>query len=62
MMPLGMSQRALTEKAGMTTDALSRALNGQRGFSSRELARIADQLGADLYWLITGTPDPQRHR
>jgi Zn-dependent peptidase ImmA (M78 family)/transcriptional regulator with XRE-family HTH domain len=60
MMPLGMSQRELAEKAGMTTDALSRALNGQRGFASRELARIADQLGADLHWLIAGTPDPQR--
>lgn len=44
----------------MTTDALSRALNGQRGFSSKELARIADEFGADLYWLVTGTPDPQR--
>lgn len=60
LMPLGMSQRKLAEKAGMTPDALSRALNGQRGFSSTELARIARQLGADLYWLITGTPDPQK--
>jgi Zn-dependent peptidase ImmA (M78 family)/transcriptional regulator with XRE-family HTH domain len=59
LMPQGMSQRQLADKAGMTPDALSRALNGQRGFSSTELARIARQLGADLYWLITGTPDPQ---
>ncbi|MBI5340553.1 MAG: ImmA/IrrE family metallo-endopeptidase [Mycolicibacterium rufum] len=58
LMPLGMSQRSLADKSGMTPDALSRALNGQRGFSSTELARIADQLGADVYWLITGKPDP----
>ena len=60
LMPLGMNQRKLAEKAQMTPDALSRALNGQRGFSSTELARIARQLGADLYWLITGSPDPQK--
>lgn len=59
-LPLGMSQRRLAEKSGMTPDALSRALNGQRGFSSTELARIADQLNADVYWLITGKPDPQK--
>ncbi len=46
----------------MKTDALSRALNGQRGFSSVELARIADELGTDLYWLVTGEPDPHRVR
>lgn len=44
----------------MKTDALSRALNGQRGFSSVELARIADALEADLYWLVTGEQDPHR--
>ncbi|MGA5541293.1 helix-turn-helix domain-containing protein [Mycobacterium sp. NPDC051198] len=60
LIPLGMSQRKLAEKSGMTPDALSRALNGQRGFSSSELARIADQLGADVYWLITGKDDPRR--
>ncbi len=46
----------------MKTDALSRALNGQRGFSSVELARIADELGTDLYWLVTGEADPHRVR
>ncbi len=44
----------------MKPDALSRALNGLRGFSSIELARIADRLGADLHWLVTGRPDPHR--
>lgn len=60
LLPLGMSQKRLAEKAGMTPDALSRALNGQRGFSSGELALIADHLGADVYWLITGRDDPRR--
>lgn len=60
LMPSGMSQRQLADQAGMKPDALSRALNGQRGFSSTELARIADELGADLYWLATGHEDPRR--
>ncbi|MGL5830159.1 MAG: helix-turn-helix domain-containing protein [Angustibacter sp.] len=59
-MPAGLSQRGLADLVDMTPDALSRALNGQRGFSSAELARIAEQLGADLAWLITGRPDPLR--
>lgn len=57
-MPRQMTQRSLAESAGMTADAISRALNGERAFSSIELARIADALDADLHWLITGTPDP----
>lgn len=57
-MPLGMSQRQLAQSAGMTPDALSRALNGQRGLSPLEVAAIAQTLGADTHWLITGAPDP----
>jgi transcriptional regulator with XRE-family HTH domain len=59
-MALGMSQRQLAERARMTPDALSRALNGQRGFSSSELARIGQVIGADLHWLVTGMEDPHR--
>jgi hypothetical protein len=44
----------------MTPDAFSRALNGKRAFSSIELARLADELDADVHWLITGEPDPNR--
>ncbi|MCX4093195.1 helix-turn-helix domain-containing protein [Nocardia sp. alder85J] len=62
VMPDGLSQRQLAERTRMKTDALSRALNGQRGFSSVELARIADELGTDLYWLVTGEQDPHRVR
>ncbi|MBO0855117.1 MAG: ImmA/IrrE family metallo-endopeptidase [Nocardia sp.] len=60
LMPSGMSQRVLAGRAGMKPDALSRALNGQRGFSSSELAMIAEELDADLYWLATGNEDPHR--
>lgn len=42
----------------MTPDALSRALSGQRAFGSVELARIAELLGEDMYYLVTGQADP----
>lgn len=54
------TQAGLAGLVGMTTDAMSRAVRGQRGFSSIELARIADVLDADIYWLITGEEDPMR--
>lgn len=57
-MPDGMSQRQLAEQAGMTPDALSRALNGLRGLSLPEVAEIAKTLAVDTHWLITGAPDP----
>ena len=58
LMPDGMSQRELADRAGMTPDALSRALSAQRGLSPLEVAAIAQTLGADTHWLITGAPDP----
>jgi hypothetical protein len=45
---------------GMTADAFSRALSGERRFASIELARLSDLIGADLHWLITGDADPNR--
>lgn len=56
--PAGMSQRQLAQRVDMTPDALSRALNGQRGLSPIEVAKIAEILGADTHWLITGAADP----
>ncbi|WP_250290512.1 ImmA/IrrE family metallo-endopeptidase [Frankia sp. CiP1_Cm_nod1] len=53
-------QRDIAEEIGMTPDAFSRAVNGKRAFSSIELARLADLLDADIHWLITGQPDPNR--
>lgn len=52
--------RDIAGDIGMTPDAFSRALNDKRQFSSIELARLAELLGADLHWLITGRPDPNR--
>lgn len=52
--------RDIASGIGMTPDAFSRALSGKRQFSSIELARLADDLRADLHWLITGNPDPNR--
>lgn len=57
--PAGMTQRWLAEHAEMSPDALSRALNGHRGFATVELMAIADLLDVDLYWLISGRPDPR---
>ena len=59
-MPYGMTQRELAQRVHMTPDALSRALNSQRGFSLTELARIAEALGADAHWILTGRADPHR--
>lgn len=53
-------QRDVAERIGMTPDAFSRALNGKRQFASIELAQLAEQIGADLHWLVTGRPDPNR--
>jgi hypothetical protein len=52
--------RDVAESIGMTPDAFSGALSGKRQFASIELARLAERIGADLHWLITGQPDPNR--
>lgn len=56
----GVSQKSLAERVGMTPDALSRAINGQRGFAAIELAGIAAALETDVHYLITGEQDPYR--
>ena len=55
-------QRDIAQDVGLAPDAFSRALNGARHFSSIELARLADLLDTDVYWLITGSPDPNSLR
>jgi hypothetical protein len=52
------TQSALAAAVDMAPDALSRALNGTRAFSSIEITRIAEVVGEDVHWLITGEPDP----
>ncbi len=59
-LPAGIPQKEIARRVGMTEDAFSRALRGQRGFSAVELARLADVLGQDIHLLITGEPDPNR--
>ncbi|WP_188110453.1 helix-turn-helix domain-containing protein [Aeromicrobium ginsengisoli] len=56
----GHTQAWLAEQIGLTADTMSRSLNGHRGFSSVEIAAIADLLDADVHWLITGDRDPLR--
>lgn len=56
----GMTQKALAEQTQMTPDAMSRALRGQRGFAAVELADVARALDEDVYFLITGEPDPSQ--
>jgi len=54
------TQRDIAAGIGMTPDAFSRSVNGTRSFSSIELAKIAELLRVDVYWLITGRDDPSR--
>lgn len=56
----GMTQKEAAAKVNMKADALSRALNGQRGLAAIELADLAELLHADLHYLITGEADPSR--
>ncbi len=57
-----LTQKEVANKIGMPADALSRALNGVRGFGSLEIVQLADELGVEVYWLITGKEDPSRLR
>lgn len=54
------TRKAFAEIVGLTPDALSRAITGQRGISSVELLRISEALNADMHELVTGEPDPRR--
>ena len=55
-------QRDIADQIGMTPDAFSRAIHGKRQFASIELARLAELIGCDLHWLITGRADPNMLR
>lgn len=59
LIPAGQQGR-VADAVGMPADAMSRAVRGQRSFSAVELVRIAEHLGAEVHWLITGEPDPHR--
>lgn len=55
----GLTQAKIARQTGMTRDALSRSLSGQRNFSASELAAVAQVLEVSLSWLITGDPRPE---
>lgn len=55
----GRQQKEVAAEVGMTPDAFSRSLKGERAFSTLELTELSGVLGADLHWLITGAPDPR---
>lgn len=55
----GQTHASIAESVGMTPDAFSRAVNGNRGFSAAELAALSEVLGTSMYWLATGERDPQ---
>lgn len=54
------TRKQIASEVDMTPDAFSRALKGERAFSSIEVAKLAALLGVDLHWLITGKRDPHR--
>lgn len=54
------TQGSIAESLGFTPDAFFRSVNGERAFTTGELARVADAFNADLHYLITGEPDPLR--
>lgn len=57
----GLTADAAARSAGMDPTALSRALNGKRGLSSLEVARLCEVLGADPLALLGdgGAPLPK---
>lgn len=59
--PRTLNQSAVAREIGMSTDALSRSLNGQRNFSAGELGLLAKALQVSLEWLITGDPRSEPH-
>ncbi|MCG7427086.1 helix-turn-helix domain-containing protein [Helcobacillus massiliensis] len=54
------TQKVTAASVDMTPDALSRSVNDKRAFTSSELVRIADFLGADLRHLVTGDRSDRR--
>lgn len=59
-LPPGRTQKDVAASVGMTPDAFSRALRGERGFSAVELVNLAEELHQDVHYLVTGEPDPNR--
>lgn len=58
--PAGATQSEVAERIGLTPEKFSRSLHGKRAFSAVELAQLAEVLGVEVFWLITGQADPNR--
>ncbi|MEU0208366.1 XRE family transcriptional regulator [Streptomyces canus] len=54
----GMSHADFAEHIGLTEGQLAESLNGPRGFSTVEVARIAQTCQVSVKWLITGSEPP----
>jgi Zn-dependent peptidase ImmA (M78 family) len=50
----GQSRRAFAQAIGLDDSKLSKSLSGARKFSSLDLARVADNCGVTVDWLVTG--------
>lgn len=50
----GLSRRAFAQRIGLDDSKLSKSLSGARRFSSLDLARIAEECGVTVDWLVTG--------
>lgn len=54
----GLTQHEFALRVGLDDPKLSKSLGGNRRFSSLDLARIAEQCGVTVDWLITGDRSP----
>lgn len=54
---LGILQKDVAHKVGMTEDAFSRALGGTRQFTLVEVAALSEFLNVSIKWLLTGERD-----
>lgn len=54
----GLSRGDFARRIGLDDSKLSKSLRGTRRFSSLDLARIAEQCGVTVDWLVTGEEPP----
>ncbi|MBR8741788.1 TetR/AcrR family transcriptional regulator [Nocardiopsis sp. MG754419] len=55
----GLSQRQFAARLDIDPSKLSKSLTGTRRFTARELARVADETGVTVNWLINGQDDAE---
>ena len=57
----GKTQAWLSEEIGVTQQTMCRYVHGKRIPKAPIMAKIADALGVDLNWLLTGKEEPTKH-